>query len=100
MDQSLDEEEVEKICEIICRHQNKYTNYHSLKTRKAGPDKFVEFHLMMPHATPLSNAHKVLQEIEDELKAEIPRVIVIVHLDPCDGRCNCDTWTFICRRKT
>jgi len=100
MDQSLDEEEVEKICEIICRHQNEYTNYHSLKTRKAGPDKFVEFHLMMPHATPLSDAHKVLQEVEDELKAEIPRVTVIVHLDPCDGRCNRDTCTFFCRRKT
>ncbi|HJJ30484.1 MAG TPA: cation diffusion facilitator family transporter [Methanocorpusculum sp.] len=100
MDQSLDEKDVEKISEIICRHQDSYTNYHSLKTRKAGPEKFVEFHLMMPHATPLSDAHHVLKEIEDELKAEIPRVTVIVHLDPCDGRCNRDECTFFCRRKT
>jgi len=100
MDQSLDEKEVGKIEEIICRHQDAYTNYHSLKTRKAGPEKFIEFHLMMPHATPLSKAHAVLQEVEDELKAEIPRVTVIVHLDPCDGRCNRDTCTFVCRRKT
>ncbi|HJJ50158.1 MAG TPA: cation diffusion facilitator family transporter [Methanocorpusculum sp.] len=100
MDQSLDEKDVEKISEIICRHQDSYTNYHSLKTRKAGPEKFVEFHLMMPHATPLSDAHHVLKEIEDELKAEIPRVTVIIHLDPCDGRCNRDECTFFCRRKT
>jgi divalent metal cation (Fe/Co/Zn/Cd) transporter len=55
---------------------------------------------MMPHATTLSEAHKVLREVEDELKAEIPRVTVIVHLDPCDGRCERDTCTFFCRRKT
>ena len=61
MDESLDEKEMEKICEIICRHQNAYTNYHSLKTRKAGPDKFIELHLMMQHATPLSQSDKVLQ---------------------------------------
>jgi len=97
MDESLDEEEVRKIEDIICRHQNAYTNYHSLKTRKAGPDKFVEFHLMMPHATPLEDAHHVLQGIENELKAEIPRLTVIIHLDPCDGRCNRDKCTFICR---
>jgi len=54
----------------------------------------------MPHATPLSEAHKVLQEVEDELKAEIPRVTVIIHLDPCDGRCNSDICTFSCRKKT
>ena len=100
MDESLDEKDVEKIQGIICRHQNTFTNYHSLKTRKAGPNKFIEFHLMMPHATPLSDAHHVLKEIEDELKAEIPRVIVIIHLDPCDGRCERDTCTFSCRRKT
>ena len=99
MDERLDEEEVLKIQSIICRHQNAYTNYHSLKTRKAGPDKFIEFHLMMPHATPLEEAHHVLQEIENDLKAEIPRSTIIVHLDPCDGRCNRENCTFFCKIK-
>ncbi|MDO5845477.1 MAG: cation diffusion facilitator family transporter, partial [Methanocorpusculum sp.] len=63
MDGSLDEREVEKIEEIICRYANDYTNFHSLRTRKAGSDKFIAFHLMMPHETPLSSAHGVLQKI-------------------------------------
>lgn len=99
MDGSLEEHEVEKIEEIICRYADDYTNFHSLKTRRAGSDKFIEFHLMMPHAAPLDSAHKVLQKIENEIKAEIPRSTVIVHLDPCDGRCHRDVCTFICKKK-
>ncbi|MDO5844319.1 MAG: cation diffusion facilitator family transporter [Methanocorpusculum sp.] len=102
MDESLDKDEIQKIEEIICRHENEYTNFHSLMTRKAGPDKFVVFHLMMPHSTQLTEAHAVLQKIEDEIKAEIPRANVMVHLDPCDGRCKKDKCTFFCKdyRKT
>ncbi|MCZ0860196.1 cation diffusion facilitator family transporter [Methanocorpusculum sp. MG] len=97
MDESLSEDEVILIKEIICRHANEFTNFHSLKTRRSGPNRFVEFHLMMPHATPLDAAHAVLKGIENELVAEMPRTSVIVHLDPCDGRCGRPECTFVCK---
>ncbi|HJK16767.1 MAG TPA: cation diffusion facilitator family transporter [Methanocorpusculum sp.] len=98
MDESLDEDEVILIREIICRHANEFTNFHSLKTRRSGPNRFVEFHLMMPRATPLDAAHAVLKEIENELVAEMPRTSVIVHLDPCDGRCGKMECSFTCKK--
>ncbi|MDU9375779.1 Manganese efflux system protein MneP [Methanocorpusculaceae archaeon Sp1] len=99
MDQSLEPEEIEKIEVIICRYANEYTNFHSLKTRRSGPGRFVEFHLMMPHATPLKEAHAVLKEIEHDLQNEIPRIAVIVHLDPCDRRCGGPVCSFVCKRE-
>lgn len=97
MDESLSEDEVILIKEIICRHATEFTNFHSLKTRRSGPNRFVEFHLMMPHATPLDAAHAVLKGIENELVTEMPRTSVIVHLDPCDGRCGRPECTFVCK---
>jgi len=98
MDESLDEDEVILIQEIICRHANEFTNFHSLKTRRSGPNRFVEFHLMMPHATPLDAAHAVLKGIESELVEDLPRTSVIVHLDPCDGRCGRPGCSFVCKK--
>lgn len=97
MDESLDEYEVILIEDIICRHANAFTNFHSLKTRRSGPNRFVEFHLMMPHATPLDAAHAVLKEIETDIVARMPRTSVIVHLDPCDGRCRRPECSFVCK---
>ena len=97
MDASLPEEEIDKIKEIITRHADQYTNFHGLKTRRAGSDKFVEFHLMMPHAATLDLSHALVSHIEAEIKEEIERVTIIIHLDPCDGRCGMPYCSFSCR---
>jgi len=98
MDASLSEKEVAKIEEIIERHENEYTNFHGLKTRKAGSDIFLEFHLMMPHLMNLEEAHELSKHIEDEIKSEIPRLTIIIHQDPCDARCGKDSCTFSCKK--
>lgn len=98
MDESLSKSETAKIEEIICRHESQFTNYHSLKTRRAGPNKVISFHLMMPREQKLIDSHALINQIEKELEAEIPRVIVISHLDPCDGRCNDAVCTFRCKK--
>ena len=98
MDESLDDKELDIIEGIIERHRNDYTNYHGLKTRRAGPDCFAEFHLMMPAKLPLDEAHHLAKHIEDEMTAEIPHLSVIIHIDPCDRRCGRDVCTFVCRK--
>ena len=100
MDESLADEEIAKIEEIIARHESEYTNFHGLKTRKAGPDKFAEFHLMMPHETSLTEAHDMVAHIREEIESEIARITVIVHLDPCDGRCGKCGCGFECKKNS
>jgi cation diffusion facilitator family transporter len=98
-DASLSEEEVAVITDIICRKEHRYINFHDLKTRRSGPYKFAEFHLMMPAGIKLAEAHALLKEIETELMAEIPHLSVIIHLDPCDRRCGRADCSFACRHK-
>jgi len=99
MDASLSDKEIAEIESIIKRHESKYTNYHELKTRRAGPDLFVEFHLMFPYTMSLNDAHQIARDIETDIKKEIPRLSVIIHQDPCDGRCGKATCTFICKKE-
>jgi Predicted Co/Zn/Cd cation transporters len=99
MDASLSETEIAHIDEIITRHGDEYTEYHGLKTRRAGPYTFVEFHLTMPWQSTLVNSHVLTDHIEDEIQSEIERCTVIIHMEPCDGRCGNDYCSFLCHHQ-
>ncbi|HJJ48523.1 MAG TPA: cation diffusion facilitator family transporter [Methanocorpusculum sp.] len=99
MDASLTKDEIAKIDEIITRHANEYTEYHGLKTRRAGPDTFVEFHLTIPYRCTLVNAHVLTDHIEDEIRSEIRRCTVIIHFEPCDARCGSEICSFLCKEE-
>ncbi|HJJ27814.1 MAG TPA: cation diffusion facilitator family transporter [Methanocorpusculum sp.] len=99
MDASLGEKDLAKIDEIISRHANEYTQYHGLKTRRAGPDTFVEFHMTMPWKCTLVNAHALSKHIEDEISSEVERCTVIIHFEPCDGRCGNECCDFMCKNE-
>jgi ferrous-iron efflux pump FieF len=57
---------------------------HDLRTRTSGTSDFVQFHVWVDPAMTVSEAHRVMDEIEDKLMAEFPGTEVIIHPDP-DG---------------
>ncbi|MDR3102383.1 MAG: hypothetical protein LBU24_04060 [Methanocalculaceae archaeon] len=57
------------------------------------PDRFVEFYLVMPPMTPPRDAHAVLRQIEITIHAELDRMSVKIHLEPCDELCDRDDST-------
>ncbi|SNR85729.1 cation diffusion facilitator family transporter [Desulfurobacterium atlanticum] len=89
MDVALEDEKVEKIKEII-RSTPKVTDYHFLKTRKAGPFNFVDVHLVFNPEISLQEAHDIADEVERRIKEIDPdkRWEVTIHLDPVDDSIN------------
>ena len=57
---------------------------HDLRTRTSGTSDFVQFHVWVDPAMTVSEAHRVMDEIEAKLMAEFPGTEVIIHPDP-DG---------------
>ena len=57
---------------------------HDLKTRIAGRATFIEFHLVVDAAMSVADSHVICDRIEEALKAEIPSVRVIIHVEPDD----------------
>ncbi|CAA0103336.1 Ferrous-iron efflux pump FieF [Starkeya nomas] len=55
---------------------------HDLRTRQAGRMTFVDFHLVVPGDMAVSEAHAICDRIEDALEAEVPDVLVNIHVEP------------------
>jgi cation diffusion facilitator family transporter len=85
LDVALDEEIVEQIVEAI-KSEPEITDYHWLKTRKAGNDHFVDVHLVFNPEMSLLEAHRIADRVEEKIKAIDPKAdwLINIHLDPYD----------------
>ncbi|WP_141733783.1 cation diffusion facilitator family transporter [Oligoflexus tunisiensis] len=55
---------------------------HRLRTRRLGPNLFVDFHLKLPAHMPLVEAHRLGDAVEAKIMERFPRADVLIHLDP------------------
>ena len=93
-DSSLSEDEQKCIKEIVLQYKDKIMNMHNLKTRRAGPEVFIEFHIAVDGSMSVHDAHALIDDIEDTLMNRFQRAVVTVHLESCEK--NCDTCTAQC----
>jgi len=98
-DRRLSDEEEARITEILCDHATDFANFHALRTRRSGADRFIDLHLVVARHTTVEEAHDLSDHLEADILLEFPRTSISIHVEPCDGECGrCDS---ICReRKT
>lgn len=87
IDHSIPEKDEIRMKEIICEHSSRYAGFHRFKTRRSGPDLFINFHLIMPGDISVSQSHDLAEHLESDLKLEYPRAIVTIHVEPCNEGC-------------
>ena len=56
--------------------------HHDLRTRRAGPDLFVEFHLVVTGETPVAAAHEICDRLESAIRERHPGALVTIHVEP------------------
>jgi len=88
LDTRLPEEDVARIEEILKAHCTQYVNFHGLRTRRSGPDRFIEFHVMFDQDILLSTAHDLADHLEADLKTEFPKSHITIHMEPCHEECD------------
>lgn len=84
LDTCLSEEEEQIIRNALDKHSEAFLGYHSMRTRKAGSEKYVDLHLVVKYSTTVDEAHRIAEEVEREIEAALPRTDVTIHLEPCD----------------
>jgi cation diffusion facilitator family transporter len=84
MDRAVDMPEHMRIRDIISTHSKGALEVHDLKTRIAGRATFIEFHMVVDADMSVGESHVICDRIEDALKADIPSVRVIIHVEPDD----------------
>jgi divalent metal cation (Fe/Co/Zn/Cd) transporter len=53
-----------------------------MRTRTAGPQTFIEFHLVVPGEMTVNAAHEICDRIEDALEKELANSDVVIHVEP------------------
>jgi len=84
IDVSLPEEEKEIIAEAISHHQGEFVEFHALRTRKAGAERHVDLHLVVPKHASIAEVHELCDEIEQEINTLLSGTQVLIHTEPCD----------------
>ncbi|MFA6225004.1 MAG: cation diffusion facilitator family transporter [Methanoregula sp.] len=87
IDHSLPDEYEKRIREIICEHANDYAGFHDLRTRRSGPEVFIEFHLVVPGKVTVYQSHDLADHLESDLMTEYPRANITIHIEPCNEGC-------------
>lgn len=85
LDASLPEEEQQLIRQLIVQHIPEGVGFHDLRTRKAGSQRFVEFHLDCPASVSLGDAHAMSDTVECAILGRLPGTRVTVHAEPPEG---------------
>ena len=81
MDRELPEEERAEIEKVILAHDG-VISVHDLRTRSAGQTVFLQFHIDLPQAISLREAHNISDDVEDTLYEHYPGAEIIIHADP------------------
>lgn len=87
LDANLPQAEENMIQGILYSYGDEYIEFHDLRTRKAGSDRYVDLHLVVPKYKDIDAVHSLCDRIEDDLRVQLPGVQVLIHTEPCGGHC-------------
>lgn len=88
MDESASEAELAEIRSALnyaleaLAAEGRVLEIHDLRTRRAGPRTFVEFHLVVPGQTSVELAHQICDRLENALQASLAGVTTTIHVEP------------------
>ncbi|MEW6103656.1 MAG: cation diffusion facilitator family transporter [bacterium] len=87
MDQKLPVAEEMLIRNIINKHYRQFVNFHSLRSRKSGSERYIDLHLVLSKDMTLKEAHNFCNHLEKDIARKLARSKVMIHVEPCNGKC-------------
>jgi len=91
LDTAIPAEDREKITRVLDSHGGQEIEFHSLRTRQAGPRRFISMHVLVPGNWTVQHGHDVLETIEREIRASFDTpTTVFTHLEPLEDPVSMD----------
>jgi cation diffusion facilitator family transporter len=84
MDTALPPEEQALINQVLASYGDGDVQFHAMRTRQAGAQRFVSLHVLVPGAWTVQQGHDLLEEIERHIRASLPRTAVFTHIEPLE----------------
>ncbi|TMH25410.1 MAG: cation transporter [Betaproteobacteria bacterium] len=83
LDPAISARDQAEVTKLIDEYSRRYgVSFHALRTRQAGARRFVSFHLLVPDAWTVAQAHRLSEEIEARMRAMVPNAAIFTHIEP------------------
>ena len=83
LDPAISTEDQHEVNKLIAEYSRRYgVAFHALRTRQAGARRFVSFHLLVPDAWTVAQAHQLSEEIEARMRSMVPNAAIFTHIEP------------------
>jgi cation diffusion facilitator family transporter len=87
IDVRLPETEENIVKAAITEHIGELVDFHALRTRKAGRQRYIDLHLVMPRNISIEKAHEMCDHLEQDIKSKLQHASVMIHVEPCNEKC-------------
>jgi len=84
MDAALSTAQQAAVQRVLEAYKAQGLDFHALRTRQAGARHFVSVHVLVPGDWTVRRGHDLLETIEAEIRAVLPRAHVTTHLEPLE----------------
>ena len=83
LDAAISAEDTEEVTKLFTEYSKRHgVSFHALRTRQAGARRFISFHLLVPDAWTVAQAHQLSEEIEARMRSMVENAAVFVHIEP------------------
>lgn len=83
LDAAIEPADLVEIHKLFSEYSKRYgVSFHALRTRQAGVRRFVTFHLLVPDAWSVKQAHQLSEELEARIRAMVPQASLLTHIEP------------------
>ena len=82
MDEAPPPETLARIRAVVATHADGAIEAHDMRMRQAGRRSFIEFHLVVPAAMTVADAHEICDRIEAALRADLGEAVITIHVEP------------------
>lgn len=87
MDEKLPQQQEMIIKDCMEEYSYVVADFHTLRTRRSGNQRYIDVHLVMAKDISLEQAHQTCDQIEAKIQTELPYSSVTIHLEPCNDEC-------------
>ena len=84
MDAAWDADDLKRLEAVLAEFSGDQVQFHAIRTRRAAAQRFVSFHLLVPGAWPVQQAHELAERVESRLTGLMPGVTAITHIEPIE----------------
>lgn len=80
-DTALPPGEEQALTDVLTAHPE-VLSFHKLRTRKSGSHRHVDVHVQIADTHTFVEAHRLTEDLEDEMRAALPNLHPIIHIEP------------------